>query len=265
MSEFYSRSSQRARRTLLLKFGDIFFEMGDSDTDEVEYESERFYIGPYTFDITTVSFMPIEKLLELQSEDKEISGQKLWCGSLGVMEYMLNNPSFVNDTSAVVELGAGTGLFGMLAHKLGAANVILTDHDTRSLDHMKLDCPRNEVDALILRLDWFENDVSSIPLVDSNRISILAGDVLYKHHLLDPFFNIVHTLLACSTDGQMLLCHVPRAGVGHEHVIECAQSKGLIINRLHADTWRKGVCVQYSPADDYSRAELYLVKFKSPI
>lgn len=68
--------------------------MSDDDA-EVEYEVESFAIQSHTFHITTVSFMPIERLLDLQSQAQEISGQKLWCGSLCVMEYLLGSPEFV--------------------------------------------------------------------------------------------------------------------------------------------------------------------------
>ena len=115
----------------------------DSDSD-VQFELESFQIGSHNFELTTVSYMPLEKLLTLQSQSKEISGQKLWCGSLCVMEYLLDAPEFLSD-SCVVELGAGTGVVGMLCDHLGARNVFLTDNDVRSLKHMKEDCERNKV------------------------------------------------------------------------------------------------------------------------
>lgn len=42
----------------------------------------------------------------------QISGRKIWCGSLVVAEYLTRNPAFVA-AHHVVELGAGTGLLGM--------------------------------------------------------------------------------------------------------------------------------------------------------
>lgn len=42
---------------------------------------------------------------------------------------------------------------------------------------------------------------------------VLAGDVLYKRCLLDPFLGTVRDMLA--PGGRMLLCHVPRAGVSY--------------------------------------------------
>ena len=116
----------------------------DSDDSDVEFELESFHIGSHHFEITTVSYMPLEKLMSLQSQSKEISGQKLWCGSLCIMEFLLGSPDYLSD-SCVVELGSGTGLVGMLCNRLGAEEVILTDNDVRSLTHMKQDCERNGV------------------------------------------------------------------------------------------------------------------------
>ena len=56
------------------------------------------------FELTTVSYMPIERLLDLQSKAQEISGQKLWCGSLCVMEYLIGHPEYVKDFP-ILELG----------------------------------------------------------------------------------------------------------------------------------------------------------------
>ena len=82
----------------------------DSD-DEVEYELENFKIAGFDISITTVSFLPISKLLEIQSKSVEISGQKLWCGSLGVIQYLINYPTVIENVN-IVELGAGTGVLG---------------------------------------------------------------------------------------------------------------------------------------------------------
>ena len=54
------------------------------DIEEVEYEPEEFEIDNMKLTITTVGFLPIEQLMLNREADKEISGQKLWCGSLSV-------------------------------------------------------------------------------------------------------------------------------------------------------------------------------------
>jgi len=227
----------------------------DDENDEVEYEPETFEIGPYMFQITTVSFMPITALMKLQSEKKEISGQKLWCGSLGVIEYILSNPEYVLNKK-VIELGAGTGLVGMVSKKLGADEVILTDYDKKSLDHMIVDCTRNGIEASVVCLNWFEYDKSSLTFEGTDYVRILAGDVLYKSTLISPFFEISRELLG-NKKSKMLLCHVPRAGVEHTDVVAGAESVSLSIRAIPSELWLKGVCTQHAPADDYTRAQLY--------
>ena len=77
---------------------------------------------------------------------EEISGQRLWEGSLLLCEHMLQASQQGNGDSCnrnvmstdldfrektVLELGAGTGVVSMLAHGLGAAMVAVTDGDDR--------------------------------------------------------------------------------------------------------------------------------------
>ena len=62
---------------------------------EVEYEIEEFRLGQFQLGITTVAQMPIEVLMMNQSINKEISGQKLWCGSLCLIKLLLSNKQLV--------------------------------------------------------------------------------------------------------------------------------------------------------------------------
>lgn len=202
----------------------------DSDDDEVEYEPETVTIGPFTFQILTVARMPVAVLMMNAAVGVEISGQKVWCGSIGVAQYLIESPSLV-EGKLVVELGSGTGVLGMICKRLGAAKVVLTDHDDRSLSHMRLDVISNKVDADIFRFDWFNPDMAG--LVETSlssstsyepepcrEIVIVAGDVLYKKALLEPFFEATKLILDLSSQipskfssSEMILCHIPRAEV----------------------------------------------------
>jgi len=260
--------------------------MGDeteSNYAEVEYEEETFMVGGYSFAVTTIAYMPIETLMANASKKVEISGQKLWCGSLAVMEYLLGNQEAVAG-KVVVELGAGTGVLGMLCKRLGAARVVLTDNDSKSLVHMVTDCEKNAVEAEVLSLDWFflENIAQRLFGAEAKeeeeveeggrgakRVVIVAGDVLYKRALLEPFMATVVCLLAGPKRGEegededntneMFLCHVPRAGVEHEDVIATAGSVGLSIEPLSCELWRKGSCLEYCPLEDVERAMVYRI------
>lgn len=62
---------------------------------------------------------------------------------------------------------------------------------------------------------------------------ILAGDVLYKQCLLDPFLGTVRDMLA--PGGRMLLCHVPRAGVTYDIVERAFVEAGFAFEILNGD------------------------------
>lgn len=74
---------------------------------------------------------------------EEISGQRLWEGSLLLCAHLLEacggsnrdgeqeQPELDLNGKAVLELGAGTGVVSMLAHGLGAVPVVVTDGDKR--------------------------------------------------------------------------------------------------------------------------------------
>lgn len=62
---------------------------------------------------------------------------------------------------------------------------------------------------------------------------VLAGDVLYKRCLLDPFLGTVRDMLA--PGGRMLLCHVPRAGVTYDIVEQAFVEAGFAFEILNGD------------------------------
>ena len=237
-------------------------EEESDDDDGVVFEEEQFQVGSHSFAVTTIAFMPIEVLMNMNDQRVEISGQKLWCGSLGVIEYLQNSDcsSFV-ENATVVELGAGTGVLGMLCKKLGASRVLLTDYDNRSLKHMAKDCITNNIDADVIKLNWFtaSEDVKNLDLKLDEPLRIVAGDVLYKQPLLEPFMNTAKLLLQSNSNSEMLLCHIPRADIQQEHIIQKAKDADLKINEIDPSLWRKGSCTEYSPPEDYERARLYKI------
>mmetsp|Transcript_37480 Transcript_37480/g.38165 ORF Transcript_37480/g.38165 Transcript_37480/m.38165 type:complete len:236 (+) Transcript_37480:49-756(+) len=233
--------------------------MADSD-DEIEYEQEKFSIGGFTFEVTTVSYLPISKLMGLQEMSSEISGQKLWCGSIALMEYILSNPNLITGKQ-IIELGAGTGVLGMLTKVIGAQSVYMTDYDERSLQHMQNDIQHNMIEANIINLNWYHPELSFMDLENPSLMSdirVVAGDVLYKMALVEPFFKVVKSFLS-SKEAFLLLCHVPRAGVEHRHVLEAILSAELQVEIIPTEEWLKGACLEYCPRDDNQRAQVYRI------
>lgn len=239
--------------------------MSDSE-EEVEYEPETFQLKDYTITITTVAYLPITMLMKNRTQEKEISGQKLWCGSLCVSNYLFKHNAYVANKT-IIELGAGTGVVSILSSKLGASHVIATDHDKLSLDHMVDDFARNNVEIDVERLDWLAPDVSSIQMKLSSlamtHVLLLAGDVLYKSILLDPFFTTVRLLLENKENAELLLCHIPRAGVTQEQVQEAARSKNLTVAVLPRAEWEEGEIYEYCPKEDLDRSQIYIIRCES--
>ena len=114
-------------------------------------------------------------------------------------------------------------------------------------------------------MDWFDpggalaDIFCALDACTSNHsdLKVIAGDVLYKSSLIYPFLEVVLRLLGTYPGSRMLLCHIPRAGVEHEHVVVAAERCGLVISPISDSLWKKGSVLKYSPNEDYDRAQLY--------
>lgn len=117
----------------------------------------------------------------------------------------------------VLELGAGTGLPGIVAATLGA-RVVQTDRDELALSACKRNCERNRVEAAEQRLsDW-------VAWEDPGRYDwILGSDILYGEEMQPHLRRIFETNLA--PGGRVLLSDPFRA-----------VSLGLL-EALEADGW----------------------------
>ena len=65
-------------------------------------------------------------------------------------DYLLEHPTLLKD-KYIVELGAGVGLCGIVAHKLGAKRVLLTDGDKTVLKNLRYNVQRNKNGNIISR------------------------------------------------------------------------------------------------------------------
>jgi len=233
--------------------------MADSDEEQIDYEPEDFVIGPFNFRLTTIAFMPISVLMKNRTKNVEQSGQKLWCGSLVVAAYILqNNIRF--DGKSCIELGAGTGLLSLLADKLGAAVSLATDHDSRSLSNMQSDVQTNASTAVVQALDWYNPDIDSLNLSRESALFILAGDVLYKEALIEPFLTTTSLLFDHCPSSIMYLCHVPRAGVSQSLVINRFTERGFNVAIVDRTLWGDYPDIyQYCPPEDLTAAGLYII------
>jgi len=236
--------------------------MEDSDF-EIEYDKEtaHFKNGEICFEILVVSELPIEYLAQLESKREEISGRRLWPGSSILGQYLVEMEAQFEGKN-VLELGAGTGVCGMLSRRLGAAFVAVTDGDSECISLINQNFQNNGFrdDQYIhsFFLKWGDT-VSTAAFSEACPIEsfdlIVAGDVLYKKELLDMFFPTARSLLTPHT-GRMYLCHLPRAGVTHSLVQEAAGVHGFSFSIQSKTTIHHSEEVEM---DDITNSEIYLL------
>ncbi|CAM9307387.1 unnamed protein product [Chrysoparadoxa australica] len=246
---------------------------GVEELDDDEYDVEHVSIGQFPFQLRTLACdsLPLEKLLELEAAKTEISGQRLWEGSLLLGSYLTSadgSKVSCGERKRVLELGCGCGLVGMLCCKLGAPLVHVTDGDERSVSLAAGNLIANDCKGAAASLlhfgDWCalerlcnaparaeEEPPPQLELFDL----VLAGDVLYKSELLEPLLSTVKQALA--PGGLFVLCHIPRAGVTHDMVREALKSSGFGYERVQVDP--SEVEANNLCKDDAMRASLYLV------
>mmetsp|Transcript_58370 Transcript_58370/g.110057 ORF Transcript_58370/g.110057 Transcript_58370/m.110057 type:complete len:262 (+) Transcript_58370:30-815(+) len=204
--------------------------------EELEYEPEHIFIPGLTEPVfvRTIQCLPLELLALLEHENAEISGRRVWPGSLLLSLVLASPQSPVNLLGgAVLELGAGSGLASIVAKRLGASRIFITDGDATStelaVDNLadnNIDCASKDSGIVVARLLWGDCESFKTDMMPEGGFSvILAADVMYKKHLPPLLFGTMKGLL--SPNGVALLVHLVRAGVTQELVRSAASSAGL--------------------------------------
>lgn len=162
--------------------------------------------------------------------------------------YISRFPDIVRG-KAVLELGAGLGSCGILAQKLGARRVFLTDGDTDVLFQMRQNVKLNvgEGDAVECRQLRWGTDTHNFKhcfcnpsgvghdLTKGKGFDVIMGsDIIYVEEMLEPLFKTVLELLAPESSTAAGEEKVPkfllafaRRNVGIDLVVQCAERHGL--------------------------------------
>jgi predicted nicotinamide N-methyase len=140
--------------------------------------------------------------------------------------YLVDNAHFVRG-KRVLELGSGLGLCGILSHLLGASEVIATDGDLDVLRNLRYNMNENRMcnDSILScpQLIWGQG-LNTFEYVYSKQSVILATDVFYSPHLIDPLWYTVDKLL--EPDGIFLLGFC-RRNVTINQVLDKAEDLGF--------------------------------------
>ena len=116
-------------------------------------DEDPFEIQTFTF-ASSSGGNDVNIRLELRgrSECNQSTGVALWLGAEVMGDFLLKHAELVRDKD-VLEVGAGIGLCGVLAHHLGAKEVILTDGDVHVLDNLEYNVERNRKKDNTTRLE----------------------------------------------------------------------------------------------------------------
>ncbi|EFJ30953.1 hypothetical protein SELMODRAFT_88462 [Selaginella moellendorffii] len=141
---------------------------------------------------------------------KEDYGLYVWPCGICLGEYVWQQRHrFAGST--VIELGAGTGLPGIVAAKVGA-RVILTDYKLypEVFENMRKTCDLNNVECEIQGLTWGEWDENLLAM--KHPRFVLGADVLYDSKDFDDLFATVSYFLANNPDATFITSYECRSG-----------------------------------------------------
>ncbi|KAK3028345.1 hypothetical protein RJ639_037807 [Escallonia herrerae] len=147
------------------------------------------------------------------------AGLQVWRAELVLADFVLHKMLTTSEFDKViaVELGAGTGLVGMLLARV-ARSVFLTDHGDEVLDncaknvHINSGVLPDKASVYVRELDWkapwppqvVENCSceerflwTSLEVLEVHRaLLVVAADVIYSDNLTDALFSILESLMS---------------------------------------------------------------------
>ena len=165
--------------------------------------------------------------LRTKKEISQSTGLAIWTCSQILSGYLLDHPYHVRE-QRVLELGAGLGLCGIIAHRLGATHVLATDGDVDVLQNLRhnTQCNANvdsDTNISCPQLVWGHN-LSEFQRTHEQQSVIIATDVIYSPKAVEPLWKTVDALL--EPDGKFLLAFCTRS-VPVEDVLDEARYRGF--------------------------------------
>ena len=200
-------------------------------------------------------------------------GLQVWQGALVLGDLLVSQPTLV-EAATVLELGGGCGLCGLLAVRLCAERVFITDTGDGVLQNAGRNVSDNGCTerAHVRRLDWtapwppvlseagdmFEWNARDLEALRSSAM-ILAADVVYDDALTDAFVSRLVELLRWLRGGRCT--HSPFCLMGTERRINfCVDSlstRAPAQDHFFAQLAQKGLDYEPIPLADVPQAFEY--------
>ena len=181
------------------------------DSEKYKYvKSETIFDDNEDVDIDAGNIL----LLNIYEDPSTSTGGSVYYAATFLCEYFLSIKMLFKDM-CIIELGAGTGLCGILLYHLQAKQVILTDKNVELLiKNRKLQGQENEVDKKILIEHYNWSMPREIPTNFPNEVDYIIGsDVVYDATTPCSFLSAVYYLCKYKYKAKppkVLVAHQPR-------------------------------------------------------
>jgi predicted nicotinamide N-methyase len=208
----------------------------DANADQAEEEEEsrdflfQMFESPQkdTNEVLEFHFPSIPSIfLEAQQDYTNSTGLSLWGGSEALCQYLIKHPDFILGKS-ILEMGAGVGLCGIVAHHLGASQLLLTDGDAQVLSKLRHNVKRNirndNKTTFCPQLIWGRNLDSFVQVYGQQNV-ILGSDRVYMTQSLEPLWQTVDKLL--ERNGLFLYVNLCASQAPVELVLDKAKQYGF--------------------------------------
>ncbi|ANB11533.1 Efm3p [Sugiyamaella lignohabitans] len=153
------------------------------------------------------------------------TGHRTWEAALALADYLVDTSSFQTTPRSFVELGAGTGLVGLVACQLPyTEQVVLTDGDTTVVDNLEENMRLNSgtIGSKVCSQKLWWNKDPPVSLVNTEA-TIIAADVTYDSDLFPALVQCIKQHLALpSTDNALVSATIRSPETYQAFLDECA-------------------------------------------
>jgi predicted nicotinamide N-methyase len=197
---------------------------------ETDLKSDRYAEGRFSYDLADGRKVSV-------SESFEDLGSRVWDTCTLMCKLFESSPEIIRG-KRILEVGAGTGLLGMVLAKLGAEHVILTDRNTLvpNIQKQLIDNGIESALAAANTLDW--KDWESSPLIDQPFDLIVGSDIAMNPQLVPCLVSLL-VRIKCT---DMYLGSVKQRE-GWSVLLEALNNAGFSVEQLRVDHWSSRVGV----------------------
>jgi predicted nicotinamide N-methyase len=233
----------------------------DPFQDQNPFETFHFEFKVADGDTVDVTPVPIE-LRGYKTDSDQVwksTGLTIWKAAEVLGRYMAQHYPVIQNQS-VMELGAGLGLCGILAHRLGAAKTCITDGDSDALQLLKENLERNKSDdttcmVSVHQLIWGKDTAQKFSKRHGTLQVLIASDIIYARCIVEPLWETVQTLLERTMSSKFIMAYFSKrkVNVTIDVVLEHAQEAGFEFELVEEDPEGVHIYVfQWKLADELS-------------